>query len=282
MSAAAAAAGQGAALRPATLLAGGAVAAALLLAALGPMVVPQDPLVQDLLALNAPPGREHLLGTDHLGRDVLARLAVGARLTLLVGAGGAALALLLGGGLGLLALALGGPLRLLVYGFFDLLRALPGILLAMLLVAALTPGPVSVMLALGLTYAPMVAEVARAVHARETASDYVAAARTFGLSRIAVLWRHVAPNLAGALLTLAAIVLPRCIVTESVLSFLGLGGTPELPSWGRMIADAGGFAEEAPHAVLAPVLALSVFTLGLSVLGERLRASADPLRRAGA
>jgi len=260
------------------LLAGIVVTLALLLAVLGPVLVQQDPLAQDLLALNEPPSGAHPLGTDHLGRDVLARLASGARLTLLVGVGGATLAFLLGAGLGLLALALGGAARAAAFAAFDLLRALPGILLAMLLVAALAPGPASIMLALGLSYAPMVAEVARAAHARESASDYVAAARAFGLSRLAVLMRHVLPNLVGALLTLAAIILPRCIVTESVLSFLGLGGTPELPSWGRMIADAGNFAEEAPHAVLAPVLALSLFTLALSVLGERARAAADPLR----
>jgi ABC-type dipeptide/oligopeptide/nickel transport system permease subunit len=262
----------------ALVLAAVAVAAVLGLAVLGPALLPQDPLAQDLLALNEPPGGAHPLGTDHLGRDVLARLASGARLTLLVGAGGAALAFLLGAGLGLLALALGGVARVLAFGLFDLLRALPGILLAMLLVAALSPGPLSVMLALGLTFAPMVAEVARAAHARESAADYVTAARAFGLSRLAVLARHLLPNLAGALVTLAAIILPRCIVTESVLSFLGLGGTPELPSWGRMIADASSFAEEAPHAVLAPVLALSVFTLALSVLAERARTAADPLR----
>jgi ABC-type dipeptide/oligopeptide/nickel transport system permease subunit len=111
------------------------------------------------------------------------------------------------------------------------------------------------------------------------ASDYVAAARVFGLGRLAVLWRHVLPNLGGGIVTLAVIVLPRCIVTESVLSFLGLGVSPEQPSWGRMIADASGFAEDAPHAVLAPMLVLSLLTLGLSLLGEAARRRADPLRR---
>jgi ABC-type dipeptide/oligopeptide/nickel transport system permease subunit len=239
-------------------------------------------MAQDLMNLNAPPDARHWLGADHLGRDVLARLAAGARLTLLTGVGGAAIAFLLGGALALTALAFGDPWRTLVYGAFDLLRALPGILVAILLVAALTPGPWAVMLALGLTFAPTVAEVVRAAYVRESAADYVAAARVFGLSRLAVTWRHVLPNIAGTLLTMAAIILPRCIVTESVLSFLGLGGSPAVPSWGRMIADATQFAEDAPHAVAAPVLALSLFTLALSVLGARLRQLADPLQRAGA
>lgn len=253
-----------------------------LLAIGGRALVPVDPLAQDLLSINREPDALHWLGTDHLGRDVMARLAAGARLTLLSGVGGALVAFVLGAGLTLPALALGGLLRTVIFGAFDLLRALPGVLVAILLVAALSPGPGAVMLALGLTFAPMVAEVVRGCFAREAASDYVAAARVFGLSRLGVTWRHILPNIAGTLLTMAAIVLPRCIVTESVLSFLGLGGSPDIPSWGRMIADAAEFAEEAPHAVAVPVIALSLFTLSLSLLGERIRLLADPLRRAEA
>lgn len=254
----------------------------LLLAVVGPWIAPYDPLAQDLTALNALPSRAHWLGADHIGRDVLARLAAGARLTLLTGVGGACVAFMLGGAVALIVLALGDPLRTIVYGAFDLLRAMPGILVAILLVSVLSPGPGAVMLALGLTFAPTVAEVVRASFARESASDYVAAAQVFGLSRLAVTWRHILPNITGTVLTLAAIILPRCIVTESVLSFLGLGGSPAAPSWGRMIADAAEFAEDAPHAVLAPVLALSLFTLTLSLIGARIREVTDPLQRAGA
>ena len=238
-----------------------------------------DPLEQDLLALNLPPGAGHPLGTDHLGRDVLARLTAGTGLTLGTGLGGVALAGLAGGALALLALSLGGPVRAAAYAAFDLLRVLPGVLLALLTAVVLGNGSGPVMLALGLSFAPLFAEVVRATHQREMAADYVAAARVFGLGRLAVLWRHVLPNLTGPMVTLAAIVLPRCIVTESVLSFLGLGVSPDQPSWGRMIADASGIAEEAPHAVLAPMLALSLLTLGLSILGEAARRRFDPLRR---
>ncbi|ONG52324.1 hypothetical protein BKE38_14770 [Pseudoroseomonas deserti] len=238
-----------------------------------------DPLEQDLMALNLPPGDGHPLGTDHLGRDVLARLSAGTALTLGTGAGGALLAAGLGGALGLLALSLGGVVRGVAFAAFDLLRVLPGVLLALLTAVALGQGGGPVMLALGLSFAPLFAEVARATHEREMAADYVAAARVFGLGRLAVLARHVLPNLAGPMVTLFAIVLPRCIVTESVLSFLGLGVSPDQPSWGRMIADASGYAEDAPHAVLAPMLALSALTLGLSLLGEHARRRFDPLAR---
>ena len=240
-----------------------------------------DPMEQDLLTLNMPPDAEHPLGTDHLGRDVLARLAAGTWLTLPTGIGGTLLAGGLGAGIGMLALTLGGVVAGAAYAAFDLLRVLPGTLLALLTAVVLGNGVWPVTLALGLAYAPLFAEVVRTAHAREMASDYVAAARVFGLGRLAVLGRHVLPNLLGPLITLSAIVLPRCIVTESVLSFLGLGVSPERPSWGRMIADASGFVEDAPHAVLAPMLALSALTLGLSLLGEMARRRADPLRRGG-
>jgi ABC-type dipeptide/oligopeptide/nickel transport system permease subunit len=267
-------------LPPARLLAG----AALVLLALAPGLLRlalggADPLEQDLLALNMPPGAGHPLGTDHLGRDVLARLTVGTGLTLGTGLGGMLLAALAGGAVALLALSLGGLARATAYAAFDLLRVLPGVLLALLTAVALGNGSGPVMLALGLSFAPLFAEVVRVTHQREMAADYVAAAQVFGLGRLAVLWRHVLPNLAGPVVTLSAIVLPRCIVTESVLSFLGLGVAPDQPSWGRMIADASGFAEDAPHAVLAPMLALSLLTLGLSLLGEAARRHFDPLRR---
>ena len=108
-----------------------------------------------------------------------------------------------------------------------------------------------------------------------------AAARVMGAPPLATLWRHVLPNIAGALVTQAAIVMPRAITTESVLSFFGLGVAPETPSWGRMISGASRFAEAAPHAVLAPVLALCLVTLGFALAGDRLRLALDPLRERG-
>jgi ABC-type dipeptide/oligopeptide/nickel transport system permease subunit len=262
-------------------LAGAIVVAAIALVALvGPSLLAHDPLRQDLLALNAPPSAAHWLGTDSLGRDVLARLVEGARTTLLVGIGGAAFAFLAGAGVGLGALALGGPAPLLVYGAIDLIRVLPGMLMVLLLIVAIGSGALAVTLAVGLTFAPLVAYFARAAWMREVQQDYVAAARSFGYGRLYILGRHVAPNIAGALVTQAAIVLPRCIVTESVVSFLGLGATPDQPTWGRMISDAARFAERAPHAVLAPLLALVALTLALSFVGDRLRLRLDPLRRA--
>jgi peptide/nickel transport system permease protein len=254
---------------------------ALLVALFGPSVVPHDPLAQELAARNAPPDALHWLGRDHLGRDVLARLAGGTRISLAVALGATLLALLLGAGLGLMAEALGRWPSFLVFGAFDMVRAMPSILLALTLMVALGIGIWPLTLALGIAYAPHMALVARAAWRREQVSGYVAAARVMGAAPLATLWRHILPNIAGALVTQAAIIMPRAITTESVLSFFGLGVSPETPSWGRMISGASRFAESAPHAVLAPVLALCVVTLGFALVGDRLRLALDPLRERG-
>ncbi|QIB36154.1 ABC transporter permease [Ancylobacter pratisalsi] len=230
------------------------------------------------MALNQPPGPVHWLGTDHMGRDVFSRLVMGARTTLEVGFGGALVAFVLGGGLGLVALSFGRWAERGMFAAIDLVRALPDVLLALLLIVALGAGAGPVVIALGIAFAPFFAYVARAIFHREAAKDYVAAARLFGGGRLHVLRLHLAPNLAGGLVTQAAILLPRCVVTESVLSFLGLGSSPDEPTWGRMVADASHYIEISPHAILAPVLAIILLTLSLSILGEAVRRALDPLR----
>lgn len=243
-----------------------------------PMIAPFDPLDQDLLALNQPPGPEHWLGTDHIGRDVFSRLVMGARTTLLVGLGGAFAAFVFGAGFGLIALSLGRVSEAILFGAIDLVRAMPGVLLALLLIVALGEGVGPVTIALGISFAPFFAYVARAIYHREAAKDYIAAARLFGGDPLHVLRVHLAPNLIGGLVTQAAILLPRCIVTESVLSFLGLGSSPDAPTWGRMVAEASRYIELAPHAILAPVLAIVLLTLSLSFFGDTVRRKLDPLR----
>lgn len=272
---------------PTGVLIGAVLVLAIVVTALiAPWIAPYDPLDQDLLSINAGPSREHWLGVDHLGRDVLSRLIMGARVTLAIGSGGVMIAFLIGGCLALLGLALGRISETLVFGAIDLARAMPGILLALLLIVALGSGAVPVAIALGISFAPLFAYVARAAYKREMAQDYVRAARIFGGGRQHVLGYHVLPNIAGGLVTQAAIILPRCIVTESVLSFFGLGSSPDAPTWGRMISDASRFIERAPHVIIPPVLALIALTVSLSLTGDYLRARLDPLRdanrRAGA
>ena len=267
------------AISPGALIGGAIVLIIVVAAIFAPLIAPYDPLAQDLLNLNKGPSAAHLLGTDHLGRDVFSRLLMGGRTTLLVGIGGTLVAFVLGACCGLTALALGRIPEAIVFGAIDIVRAMPGILLALLLIVAIGAGTGPVLLALGLSYAPHFAYVARAAYKREAAQDYVRAAGLFGGGRLHVLTLHVLPNVMGGLITQAAIILPRCIVTESVLSFLGLGASPDAPTWGRMVSDASRYLEIAPHAILAPVIALIALTVSLLLVGDALRTHLDPLRR---
>jgi len=262
------------------LTATGMVIVALLIgvALLGPLLTPHDPY-QFSIRMNEGPGADHWLGTDDQGHDVLSRLIAGTRLSLLFGAGAALIALAIGAALSLVALSFGRIVETGVFSFFDLIRALPGILFALAFVAAFEPGAMSVMLALGVSFSPMFAMITRATWRQQMARPYVAAAKVLGASRIRVTLVHVLPNIVGALVTQFAIILPRCIVLESVMSFLGLGVSPETPTWGRMIANATQYTEAAPHAVLAPILALSVATFGMALVGDAMRRGFDPDRR---
>lgn len=248
------------------------------LALIGPWLAPLDPLDQDLLALNQAPGAGHWLGTDHLGRDVLSRLLAGAGTTLTVAALGAVLALVIGGLAGLLLSGFGRGAEWLGFAAIDTLRGLPPLLLGLVALAAMGPGLSPLILALALSYAPLFAHVARTARQREEAADYVPAAVVSGAGPWRVLLRHLLPNVAGPLVTLAAITLPRCVVTESVLSFLGLGAAPDAPTWGRMAADAARLAEAAPHALLVPVAAIALATALCAALGDGVRRRVDPRR----
>jgi len=250
-------------------------------ALLGPLLTPHDPY-QFSIRMNEAPSTDHWLGTDDQGHDVLSRVIAGTRLSLLFGAGAALVALALGSALPLIALSLGRVVETAVFSVFDLIRALPDILFALAFVAAFEPGALSVMVALGVSVFTHV----RDDHAR----DMAPADGTPLCRRSTSAWRDPRPpgdgwvrcvrrTSVGALVTQFAIILPRCIVLESVMSFLGLGVSPETPTWGRMIANATRFSEAAPHAVLAPILALSIATFGMAIVGNALRRRFDPDRR---
>lgn len=260
------------------VLAGAIVLLALALAVFGPELIGLDPLKQNLRARNLPPSALYWLGTDHLGRDIAVRMVTGLRVSLIV-AGLALLVAVCAGAIPALGARAAGPAASAVFfGFVDLLRAKPGVLLALVLVAAFGAGLWPVSLAVGLTFAPTFALIARAAYDRETGLPYVEAMRALGASPWRIAFGHILPNIIGPLITMAAIVLPRCIVTESVMSFLGLGTAPDQPTWGRMVAQAARFFETAPHAVLAPTVALSVLTLAFAILGTAVRRWLDPAR----
>jgi peptide/nickel transport system permease protein len=263
------------------LLAIGMLAIAVAIALAGPAAFDLDPATQLLRLRNQGPSGAHLLGVDHLGRDVLARLVAGLGMSLAVASMALVVAVAAGVLPALAAMTLGGPADALLFWIVDLLRAMPGVLLALVLAAVLGSGVVALSFAVGLTFAPTFALVTRATWRHERAMPYVHALQALGADPLRITFRHLLPNIAGPLVTQAAIILPRCIVTESVMSFLGLGATPDMVTWGRMIAQASRFFEVNPVAVMAPTVAVGALTLSLTVIGNAMRRRLDPMRSGG-
>jgi peptide/nickel transport system permease protein len=254
------------------------VATVLLGALLGPALLPHDPLKTDFMATLAAPDARFWLGTDDLGRDLLARVTSGARVSLLVGSFSVGIALLLGTTIGLVA-GYGGALAdTLLMRAMDVLFAFPSILLALAITAVLGPSLGNVVIAIAVVYTPVFARLARAqvLVVRELA--YVEAARAMGFRRGQILFGTILPNVAGPLIVQGSLLFASAIITETYLSFLGLGVQPPQPSWGSMLRDAIGFMEIAPWMAWYPGIAIFLAVLGFNLLGDGLLDRFDPRR----
>jgi peptide/nickel transport system permease protein len=249
---------------------------ALLGALLAPLLPLPGPEAPDFLATLAPPGGAHPLGTDDLGRDTLSRILAGARVSLLVGLASVAAALVIGGTLGLLAGFLGGWVDTLVMRVMDVLLAFPGILLALGVTAALGASLGNTVIAIAAVNLPVLARVARGQALALRGLDYVKAQQALGFGAMTILWRAVLPNALSPILVQASVLLASSIITESYLSFLGLGVQPPTPSWGNMLRDAIGFLDQAPWLAWFPGLAIFATVLGFNLLGDGVRDRLDP------
>lgn len=255
-----------------------AVALMALGAAAAPLLSRHDPAALSLTERFAPPGREHLAGADHLGRDVLARSLHGARVSLLVGVAVVGVALSVGLVVGTLAGTRGGIADLLVMRVVDVLMAFPGILLAIALVAVLGPSLWHAVLALCAVGWVGYARLARAQALRIRELEFVQAARALGAGDARVAFRHVLPNLLGPMIVQATLGIAGAILSEAGLSFLGLSVQPPSPSWGTMLNE-GRVYFDVPHLTLLPGALLAATVLAFNVLGDGLRDWLD-VRRA--
>ncbi len=240
-------------------------------AVLAPYLAPAGPLAADPSRALLPPGAGNWLGTDFLGRDVLARLLWGGRWTLRMGA--EALILAVGGGLplGLAAGGTGGLRDAVLMRLVDAWLAFPGLLLAMAVVAILGPGLSSVAVAVGLAAAAPYARVARATAREIRVQPYIDAARAVGASSWRILLRHILPNAAPALVAFAVTQLGWVLLNGAALNFLGLGVPPGTPEWGAMLAGGRASLRDAPWAAVAPGAALTLTILAANILGDRIR-----------
>jgi peptide/nickel transport system permease protein len=249
---------------------------AVVAAVAGPWIVPFDPAAQDLALRLAGPTAGHPFGLDELGRDILARVLAGARISLIVGVTVVSISACVGTALGAVAGYFGGLADDLVSRAIDVLLAFPGLLLAIALVAVLGPSLGNVLLALSLIGWVGYARLVRGQVLRAREFEYVQAARALGASTPRVLWRHVIPTALPTVVVQAALGMAAAVIGEAALSFLGLGVQPPTPSWGTMLNGGRAHLLDAPHLTLFPGVAIALLVLGFNFVGDGLRDLADP------
>jgi peptide/nickel transport system permease protein len=258
-------------------IAGFAVAAAFALAAiLAPWVAPYSATEPDFTAILAHPSRDHLLGTDELGRDILSRIIWGARASMQAGVLATLLAMTIAVPIGLVAGYYRGWIDPVISRLTDVLLAFPFLILAVGLAAILGPSLLNATIAIGIGAAPALIRVARGETLALREEDYVRAAVANGAGDLTIIGRHIVPNMASTLLVQATVTIPAAIIGEAVLSFLGLGVQPPTPSWGVMLADAQSYLSQAPRLAVYPGLAIFFCSLSFNLLGDGLRDILDP------
>jgi len=256
------------------------VAAVVVAAVVGPWLSPAGYEDTDLRAVWAAPSPAHLLGGDALGRDILARLVVGARVSLLVAGSVLALTLTVGTAAGMAAGYFGGGLDAALMRLCDIVFAFPDLILAIVVAAMLGPGTRTVIVALAIVWWPGIARLTRSLTLSLRAELFVDAAIVSGTRPATILLRHVLPNVVPALIVRASIGVGFIVMAEATLSFLGIGVQEPLPTWGGMIRDGLVALRTEPYLALSASAALAVTIVGFNLLGDGLRDLLDPRVRA--
>jgi peptide/nickel transport system permease protein len=248
--------------------------------AFGPLVVPYSPEAQSIAERLSAPNADHVLGTDAFGRDVLARLLAGGRISLLIGLLSMAITLVVGVTVGAVAGYFGGAVDALLMRATELVMVFPTFFLIILIVATFGGSVALLVLVIGLTAWPVGARIIRGEVLKTRNRDYVLAARAVGASSWRILARHVLPNVVAVVIVSATVRVGTNILVEAGLSYLGLGVQPPLASWGNMVAEGARVIRTEWWLTAIPALAIFVTVLGFNVVGESLRDILDPRRRA--
>lgn len=224
----------------------------------------------------SPPSLKHLMGTDELGRDIFTRLLYGSRISMLVGIVPTVISMVVGAALGIVAGYLGGKVDAVIMRIADVMLAFPSMLLAMVIMYTLGDGLINIFLALALVNWASVARIVRAETLKLKESEYVEAARSIGVSSFTIMRRHILPNCIPSMIVLFTLNIPSAILSESSLSFLGLGIQQPMASWGLMVNIGRQFLSTNPWLSLAPSLAIMLVVLAFNFLGDGLRDVLDP------
>ena len=225
--------------------------------------------------LQAPSG-DHWLGTDHLGRDVFARIVHGTRLSLFIGLSVTVLSLVVGGLLGAAAGYFGGRVDNWIMRVMDIITCIPTLLLCLAIIAALGTNLVNLLIAVSFSYVTSFARVVRSVILTIAGQDFIEAAKACGMGDFRIILRHVLPNAIGPIIVQATMSVSNIIILAAGLSFIGMGVQPPAPEWGAMLSEANEHMRNHPHLVIAPGLAIILAALSLNLLGDGLRDALDP------
>jgi len=248
-------------------------------ALLAPWLSPYPPNDGDLTKRLKAPDREHLLGTDPLGRDVLSRVIYGARISLQIQIVAVMIALFVGTILGMVGGYYGGIFDNFIMRFMDILLAFPGIFLAIAIIAVLGPGLTNLMLAAGIYSIPQFARIVRGSVLSLKEKEFVEAAKAVGEKDFNILFRYLLPNSMAPIIVQTTLRMATVLLTASGLSFLGLGVQPPTAEWGAMLSNARAYLITAPHVATIPGLAIMLVVMGFNLFGDGLRDSLDPRLR---
>ena len=255
---------------------GGVAVIILLIAVFGPLFSPSDPHRVDFGNTLSPPSFRNLLGTDHLGRDILGRLIYGAWISLAVGIGATVISMLVGGLWGLIAGYFGRWIDVILMRSLDVVWAFPPVLLALAFVAIRGPSLSAVILAIGIVGIPMFARIVRSTVLSVKEKDYILAAKSSGISHFKIMFTHILPNIMAPVTVVATFGVAGAIMIESILSFLGLGIQPPASSWGLMINEGQKYLRTFPYYSLFPGLTIMITVFAFNAFGDGLRDAWDP------
>ena len=247
-----------------------------LLAVFAPIAAPYGYEEQDLFNTLAGPSREHWLGTDNLGRDMLSRLIYGGRNSLTLGLISVALAAALGVILGAVSGYYGGKVDMVIMRLLDVLQAVPAILLAIAISATLGPGYMNCILALTISQIPGFTRMTRASCLNVQGMEYVEAARSINARERRIIFKHVLPNAISPIIVQATMSVATAILTSASLSFIGLGVQPPQAEWGAMLSAGRSYIRSNPHVIIYPGITIMIVVLSLNLLGDGLRDALDP------
>ena len=254
----------------------GIIVVMIILAIVGPMFSSYTYAEQDLMAANQGPSSAHWFGTDTLGRDLYTRVMYGARISLTIGFVAALINLVIGVIYGGVSGFFGGKVDRVMMGIVDILYGIPLLLYVILLMVVLEPGLTSIFIALGIAYWLTMDRIVRSQIIKIKKEEYVIAAQSMGIPSWRILWRHILPNCAGPIIITMTLAIPEAIFTEAFLSFIGLGVSAPMASWGVLAAEGINSMRSYPFQLIFPALAISITMLGFAFFGDGLRNALDP------